>query len=331
MTIQEPPREDVSARPLWSVMIPTFNCAIYLREALVSVLRQDQGPDIMQIEVVDDCSDRDDPEAVVRELGSGRVEFHRQPRNVGHTVNFATCLQRARGRLIHQLHGDDRVQDGFYKAMQRAFEQNQDIGAAFCRHGFIDAEGKQFNVSDLERPESGVLDGWVEKIAVRQHIQTPSMVVRRDVYEKLGGFDARVGAMEDWEMWVRIAVNYPVWYEVNPLALYRVHGNSSTSRYVRTGENIRDARRAIEVMHSYLPLEVRDELRSKALEHWARCAINIYARDLIESGHTIPAVRQLMEGLRCNHSIKSIKDFLYMLKFMGVKQMDRYCKRRSSD
>jgi glycosyltransferase involved in cell wall biosynthesis len=71
-------------RPLWSVMIPAYNCAQFLRETLQSVLAQDPGPEIMQIEVVDDCSTRDDPEAVVAELGRGRVSFFRQPQNVGH-------------------------------------------------------------------------------------------------------------------------------------------------------------------------------------------------------------------------------------------------------
>src|SRR5262249_49179546 len=51
-----PPVPDGIARPLWSVMIPTFNCASYLRETLRSVLTQDPGRDVMQIEVVDDCS-----------------------------------------------------------------------------------------------------------------------------------------------------------------------------------------------------------------------------------------------------------------------------------
>ena len=70
-------------RPLWSVMIPTYNCAGYLRETLASVLAQDPGPEAMQIEVVDDASTRDDPEAVVREFGGSRVGFFRQPENVG--------------------------------------------------------------------------------------------------------------------------------------------------------------------------------------------------------------------------------------------------------
>ena len=43
-------------RPLWSVMIPTFHCARFLRQTLESVLSQDPGPDVMQIEIVDDCS-----------------------------------------------------------------------------------------------------------------------------------------------------------------------------------------------------------------------------------------------------------------------------------
>src|SRR4051812_35395473 len=92
-------------RPLWSVMIPTYHCAQYLRKTLGYVLEQDPGPELMQIEVVDDHSTRDDPEAVVRSMAGDRVTFYRQPQNVGHTRNFNSCLQRARGQLVHLLHG----------------------------------------------------------------------------------------------------------------------------------------------------------------------------------------------------------------------------------
>src|SRR4051794_18478975 len=89
------------ARPLWSVMIPTFNCAKYLRRCLESVLAQDPGASRMEIEVIDDCSTKDDPAAVVQEVGKGRVRFHRNVPNQGVTRNFNICVERSSGQLVH--------------------------------------------------------------------------------------------------------------------------------------------------------------------------------------------------------------------------------------
>lgn len=297
------PVPDAVFRPLWSVMIPTHNCAEYLRETLASVLAQDLGSDLMQIEVVDDCSTKDDPEAVVKELGQGRVWFYRQPHNLGHTKNFQTCLERSRGKLVHLLHGDDCVRNGFYDKLQRAFEENPEIGAAFCRHIHMNERGHWQEISPLEQSESGVLKNWLERIAVRQLIQTPSIVVRRDTYEKLGTFDTRLSWTEDWEMWVRIAANYPVWYEVEPLAMYRIHSNSSSGYRTRTGENIQDFRKAIGIVKDYLPNNSADQLSQKALEHYAFYALQS-ARHFILKGDTYAAKNQIKEALRCRSSFK---------------------------
>src|SRR5262245_36101477 len=112
-----PPVPAGTPRPLWSVMIPTYYCAAYLQQTLSSVLAQDPGIALMQIAVIDDHSTKDDPEAIVQELGQGRVEFYRQSQNLGHTKNFQSCIERSRGQLIHLLHGDDYVLNGFYRQM----------------------------------------------------------------------------------------------------------------------------------------------------------------------------------------------------------------------
>jgi GT2 family glycosyltransferase len=294
-----------SSRPLWSVMIPTYNCADYLRETLKSVLAQDPGSDVMQIEVVDDCSTQDDPRTVVEELGSDRIHFYRQPQNVGHTKNFETCLERSQGQLVHLLHGDDCIRSGFYQKMQLLFEGNPEIGAAFCRHIHMDEKGHWHYISPLEKPESGILHNWLEQIAVRQRIQTPSMVVRRSVYEQLGGFDRRLSWTEDWEMWVRIAAQYAVGYEIEPLALYRQHSNSSSGRKVRTGEDIQDFRRAIDIVKDYLPADRADDLSNKALENYAGYALNT-ATKFANSGDIEAAFTQTREALKCNPSFKTI-------------------------
>ncbi len=290
------------ARPLWSVMIPTYNCAAYLRETLAGVLAQAPGPEVMQIEVVDDRSTQDDPEAVVAEVGRGRVAFHRQPRNVGHTANFRTCLERSRGHLVHLLHGDDAVRDGFYRRLEAGFAARADAGAAFCRHTIVNAsEGWEWT-SELERAESGVLEGWLERIAERQRIQTPSIVVRREVYETLGTFDRRLSWVEDWEMWVRIAAHYPVWYEVEPLAVYRMHGTSNSSRHTRTGENLRDVRRAVAIIRGYLPSAVADAVTRRSLEIWAANVLEHRVPSILRGGDLRTALVQAGGALRCSCS-----------------------------
>jgi glycosyltransferase involved in cell wall biosynthesis len=259
-------------RPRWSVMIPTYNCAGFLRETLASVLAQDAGPDAMQIEVVDDASS-DDPAAVVEELGAGRVGFFRQPVNKGQIANLATCVERARGEVVHLLHGDDLVLPGFYQALERGFASNPEVGAAFCRWKTVDGEGRDLATAEPEQESAGVLPDALGLLASEQRIVTPAIAVRRSVWERLGGFDSRLRCAEDWEMWVRIAAQYPIWYEPTLLAAYRRHDESNTGRNTRNAEELRYTKIAIELFEPLLPRERAQEIVSRARRAYARTAL----------------------------------------------------------
>jgi glycosyltransferase involved in cell wall biosynthesis len=303
-----PPVADSVPRPLWSVMIPTYNCAEYLRQTLASVLAQDPGPDVMQITVVDDHSTLDDPAAVVEELGRGRVEFYRQPHNVGIVKNFKTTLELSRGKLIHQLHGDDLVGDGFYQKLQRAFMENPEIGAAFCRHIIIDEHSHWQHISELEQQENGVLpNSWLDLIAGFQRIQTPSIVVRREVYEKLGGFDYRLPTgCEDWEMWVRIAANYPIWYEVEPLAMYRKHPGSITKTNVKNGKYVQQLRDSAKIFLTYLPKQNAEKFYKKTMQNCAFHALEI-ADSILAEGDMHSTINLIREALKCSRSFRVVR------------------------
>jgi GT2 family glycosyltransferase len=306
--------------PLWSVMIPTYNSSEYLAETLSSILVQDPGSDQMQIEVVDDCSTQGNPEALVEEIGRGRVQFHRQPANVGHSRNFNTCLNRARGRLVHILHSDDRVVPGFYNSMGHAFEVDEEIGAAFCGVTVIDAEGNvRYDMPTLQTV-AGRIDDAVRVMAVQQPVETPSIVVRRDVYEQLGGFDERLRFCgEDLEMWVRIAAHFPIWYEPDTLACYRTHTQSLSGTAVRTGQNIRDVRVAIDTFQSYLPAESAQEITAHAREEIALWALNI-AREARWKGDLELARTQMKEALLCSRSRPVLMSALGVLCFGSNKK-----------
>jgi glycosyltransferase involved in cell wall biosynthesis len=223
-------------------MIPTFNCASYLRQTLESVLTQDRGPEQMQIEVVDDCSTKDDPEAVVRRIGQGRVAFFRKPKNEGAIANFNTCIRRSRGRLVHILHGDDWVLPGFYQRVTAVAEQNPDVALIASRSFFVDEENVIRAVTErLRELEHGAKA--VGSFFYQTPIQAPGIVVRRSFYEKHGGFLPALIHTADCEMWARAIGLGGGLVMPDVLASYREFAANDSGRLARTGENLKDFER----------------------------------------------------------------------------------------
>lgn len=235
-------------RPRWSVMIPTYNCARFLRETLESVLSQDIDPAEMQIEVIDDCSSSDDPEACVREFGQGRVSFYRKPANAGAIPNFNTCIERSTGHYVHILHGDDFVKPGFYRAIEERVEEHREqIDLFIVRCLVVDEQGALDSltprIKELESPSSDP-----SYMYLGNSVRTPGCVVRRSFYEQYGGFLTPLVHTADWEMWARGTALGKGLFVNEPLAVYRFFDGNDTGRLARTGENMRDYYRLSQVM-----------------------------------------------------------------------------------
>lgn len=229
-------------------MIPTFNCASYLKQTLESVLAQDPGPGEMQIEVVDDCSTKDDPEAVVREIGKGRVDFYRKPKNEGAIQNFNTCIERSRGYLVHILHGDDYVLPGFYKKVEEYSDMYPDVAGFFTRCFIVDENNELEDLSPriptLEIPEKSP-----RELLYTNKIYTPTAVLRRKFYEKYGAFLPPLINVADWEMWIR-CIRYGGAVMLNQaLASYRRFPGNDSSRVARSAENVRDNLRLCAILN----------------------------------------------------------------------------------
>ncbi len=314
------PVDEGVQRPFWSVMIPTYNGAKYLEKTLLSVLAQDPGAEVMQIEVVDDCSTEVGIEEIVQEIGQGRVSFYRNSKNLGLIGNWNACIQRARGHWIHILHQDDLVKPNFYAKLQAGIENNTDIGAAFCRHIFMNEEGNKIRSSPLERQTPGIIDNWLERIAVEQLVQCASIVVKRSVYEDVGSYFPEVGYAADWEMYKRIAASYKFWYEPEILACYRWHPLSATSGYIVSGGNIVDTRKAIKISESYLPKSLVKQISRKSKKHYARYAF-ILADEMLDSGHLKVALTQIREGLKCSQSPRIIASLGKRLIYRIIKRL----------
>lgn len=297
------PLAEENGRPLWSVMIPVYNCSDYLEEALKSVLAQDMGEELMQIEVVDDASTDADVEELVRSLGLDRVKYFRQPQNVGSLRNFETCLNRAKGQYVHLLHGDDRVRTGFYQKVTQLFERFPEAGAAFCRCAHIDSNGRYIKSRKAEMKRDGILSDWLLRIAELQRIQYACMVVKRSVYEQVGSFYG-VTYGEDWEMWTRIAHQYPTAYTPRVLAEYRGHDHSISSHKLSTGQALSDLRTVIGTIHTYLPPDSRDRITRGSKKYYAIYGVTIAFQRWKHTGNlknlfgTILQAFKLYSGIR---------------------------------
>jgi glycosyltransferase involved in cell wall biosynthesis len=251
----------------------------YLKQTLESVLLQDPGQLFMQIEVVDDGSTDGDVFSLVQEVGKGRVQYYKQEINRGSLRNFETCLNRAKGQWVHLLHGDDKVKPGFYKEIENLFTRFPEAGAAFVNTIQMNEEGEEgYRFAPLLN-QPGIIPDWLTKIAQCQLLQAPAIVIKREVYEHLGGyFGVQYG--EDWEMYVRIAAHYPVAFSPEYLALYRVHGNNISTRSALNGQNIKDICLVMKLVESYFPEKEKRIIFNKAKMnysiHFSRVAHDVY-------------------------------------------------------
>jgi glycosyltransferase involved in cell wall biosynthesis len=294
-------------------MIPTFNQqALYLETTLRSVLRQDPGPEQMEIVVVDDGSSNGPPMEVIRRVAGDRVVIHAEPKNLGLSGAWNRCIELANGQWIHILHSDDFVLPGFYASLRRGVESEPTAGAAFCRHALCDEDGHWFWLSDLEEKQPGLMPNALARLAEKQRIQTPAMVVRREAYEMLGGFRSDLPHTLDWEMWCRIAARFAVWHTPEILACYRLHSAAVTSGLIRDGGDIQDLARCIRMIGGYLPPEQRKPVSAAARRHYALRALT-QARSFAAAREWKPAMRQVQGALRCSRAVEVVLKALFVV------------------
>jgi glycosyltransferase involved in cell wall biosynthesis len=302
--------------PFWSVMIPVFDRVEYLERALKSVMDQAPSPNDMQITVINDGGApkliQKQVENLVRSVGAGRVDYYLCPQNFGYPTIFNICIRKSCGHWIHLLPDDDWVKPGYYQSLRDNIEKDDSLGAAFCRHLRVNDNGEEEWISWLEKETAGIIDDWLSRIATFCRLQMPSIVVKRSVYEELGGFCPQAKSAFDWEMWVRIAVHYDFWYEPQPLACFFQGRSSETYTLTQTGAQIQDALAAFLVFSSYFPDGEIENLSSKVKENYAKYALK-NASEYMKIGNYQAANANIREALKCSQSKQLIRDLVILL------------------
>jgi len=203
---------DNADHPLVSVVIPTYNRAASIGEALDSVLAQTYPA--MEIIVVDDGSTDDTRQILMQRYPQVRY-FHQENGGVSRARNRA--IREARGEFIAFLDSDDLWLPDKTEKQVACFKQHPDAGLVHTDADFLDNTGPepvllartsktQFSTGDI-----------VVNLFTRFSLNTQTVMMRKAVFQTVGYFDEELRALEDDNLWIRVAIRYPLRLVAEPL------------------------------------------------------------------------------------------------------------------
>jgi glycosyltransferase involved in cell wall biosynthesis len=206
-----------------SVIIPSFNCARYVGRAIESVLTQTYRD--YEIIVVDDGSTDGTAETVSRYRDKVRY-FYQANSGVSSARNLA--LKVSSGAFVAYLDADDLWNPEKLDRQMQFFDAHPECGLLHSDVSVIDEEDRivhaRFNAETARRVPQG---HCTHDLLQRCHIQTLTVVERRECVEKIGGFDEQLPVAQDYMHWIMIALSgWAFGYIDEPLAKYRWRAGS---------------------------------------------------------------------------------------------------------
>lgn len=211
--------------PKVSVIIPAYNCARYIAEAIDSVLAQTYQD--FEIIVVDDES-TDGTGEVVRRYAD-RVRYIRQD-NRGPSGAKNTGIQAARGEYISTLDGDDLWLPQRLEKLVPLLDQQPELGFVYGDCYRIDETPDRIQPRTAFEIHGGARRGWVlERLVMVNFVPSQSVLIRRRALDVVGLFDESYRIGEDWDLWLRLAARYPVDFISDVVAMRRQHTQNITN------------------------------------------------------------------------------------------------------
>jgi glycosyltransferase involved in cell wall biosynthesis len=217
----------LAGRALISVVVPTFNRAGLVCEALDSVAAQTWRP--IELIVVDDGSTDDTQQAIIRWQQRNQADdlsltYLRQS-NQGQNAARNAGIAAARGEYVAFLDSDDLYLPSKLEKQIELLSLHPDWGAVYCGIVDVDLRDGTRRVQRHPFPQGRLF----ERLLVRDVTNpTSTYLIRRTAIEQVGGLCREIDGRTDWEMTLRIARNYPIGAVPEPLIEFRAHAGPRT-------------------------------------------------------------------------------------------------------
>ncbi|MFQ4141750.1 glycosyltransferase [Chlorogloeopsis sp. ULAP02] len=183
---------EISSQPLVSIIIPCYNHAIFLKEAIESVVNQTYKN--WECIIVNDGSP-DNTSEVARsliELYKNRKISLVEKQNGGLSDARNAGIRQSSGQYILCLDADDKIGTNFLEDSVVILQANPDVGFVYTDVQYFGAKNDQISYGDFN-----------SNIFLRNNQATATSMFRREIFNQVGGFKTIMdGGLEDWEFWI---------------------------------------------------------------------------------------------------------------------------------
>lgn len=259
-------------QPLVSVIMPTYNHAKFIGEAIESVLNQTYKN--IELIIIDNYSE-DNTEKIIRSFNDHRIRYmkFRNNRVIAASRNFG--MKMAQGKYVAFLDSDDLWLLEKIEKQVYILEKYTEVALVYTNIEIF-SESSHFTLFRW-----GYSGNIFNQLIIKNFIPCLTVMIRKDILENIGSFDESYDLRyaEDYELWMRIAYTYKVYCIPKVLARYRVHPESTLS-----GNNIQTHEKSLTaLMFLSKKIDIPPKLIKKSLKtKYARIAIGYFEKGFIE-------------------------------------------------
>ncbi len=213
--------------PRVTVYIPAYNHERFVGGAIRSVLAQTFAD--FELLVVDDAS-TDGTLAEIRRFDDPRLKVFAMPHNRGASANANFCIAQAKGDYVTPLGSDDFIHPDKLRRQVEFLDGHPELLAVTAQPVFVDEEGRERRAghpfAHLFTQENRSREAWLRQFFLNGNcLCHPTAMIRRQVYQQIGGYHELMRQLPDFDFWVRLCLAGSLHVMPDELTFFRVQDN----------------------------------------------------------------------------------------------------------
>ena len=273
--------------PKVSIVLPSYNYARYLDERIQSLL--DQTYKDFELIIVDDASTDNSIEVIQKYETDPRVITKFFSKNSGLPYKrWNDGAEMASGDYILFAGADDSCALTMLEKLVEKLDANANVGIAYCQSMEMDSESqlvrsmkKYSDTLDKKRWSQDYVDKGTNEcqyLAIKNIIPNASAaMIRRQVFNQLGGFDENLKLVADWTLWSKIMMVSDVAFVAEPLNYFRCHSGTVRSKMMKVGSHTEEIYGVIStvVKNANVPQKYSEKAYERAAYRWVNSILRL--------------------------------------------------------